>query len=424
MGAEDEDRFRRSDPGFSRERLHFRCFLARGAGGPEVLEEIRKTLGEHTGLPFSAGFPREQTEILLGLDAAGTLAVRGNSPEEAAARGEAAAEKLRALTAGASGALSLSPSGTRPELRVIPDREAMAHAGISVMDLAETLYASTEGIITGHLEIEGRPLEIRLLGNGRTPLEALPIGLPSSPQAEDAPSVPRSLFLGSLCRIERRESEAAYARQDRSDVVYVTLNLPGGAASALINRFLKEERSRETLGGLSRSGESALLKYRGSLILTLVLVLVLLYLTLGAQFESFLLPLILLLSIPFSLAGAGPSLFLSGFSLDSGSALALAVLFGLAVNNGILLYEVSREKYQKGLAPGPAVFTGSLERFRSVLITTITTLIALLPLCISALGGSQSSMARTMLGGILAAGFLSLFVLPPVFIPFLKRTGR
>ncbi|MDR1059548.1 MAG: efflux RND transporter permease subunit, partial [Treponema sp.] len=424
LGAEDEDRFRRSDPGFSRERLHFRCFLKKGADGPETLGEIRGILAEHTTLPFSAGFPREQTEVLLGLDAAGALAVRGNSREEAAARGEAAAEKLRVLAADASGMVSLTPSGTRPELRVIPDREAMAHAGISVMDLAETLYASTEGIITGRIEIDGRPLEIRLLGNGKTSLEALPVGFPASPE-EDSLSAPRSLFLGSLCRIERRESEAAYARQDRSDVVYIKLSLPGGAGvSALINRFLKEGAVRGESGGLSRSGESALLKYRGSLVLTLILVLVLLYLTLGAQFESFLLPLILLLSIPFSLAGAGPSLFLSGYGLDSGSALALAVLFGLAVNNGILLYEVSREKYQKGLEPGPAVFTGSLERFRSVLITTITTLIALIPVSISTLGGSQTSMARTMLGGILASSFLSLFVLPPIFIPFLKRTGR
>jgi multidrug efflux pump subunit AcrB len=426
MGAEEEDRFRRSDPGFSRERLHFRCFLAQGAGGPETLEEIRKALEGHTALPFSAGFPREQTEILLGLDAGGILAVRGNSREEAAARGEAAAERLKTLLeasapGNAGGRVIRSPSGTRPELRVIPDREAMAHAGVSVMDLAETLYASTEGIITGHLEIEGRPLEVRLLGNGKTPLEALPIGL--SPAGEDA-SAPRTLFLGSLCRIERRESETAYARQDRSDVVYLTLSLPGGAgASGLIKEFLKEGTARGNLEGLSRAGESALLKYRNVLILTLLLVTALLYLTLGAQFESFLLPLILLLSIPFSLAGAGPALFLSGSSLDSGAALALAVLFGLSVNNGILLYEVSQEKYRAGLAPGPAVFTGSLERLKSVLITTITTLIGLIPMSISALGGSQSSMARTMLGGVLASSFLSLFVLPPVFIPFLKRTA-
>jgi multidrug efflux pump subunit AcrB len=156
-------------------------------------------------------------------------------------------------------------------------------------------------------------------------------------------------------------------------------------------------------------------------VITLFLVLILLYMTMGAQFESFLLPGILMLTIPFSLAGAGPALLLTGAGLDSGSVLGLVVLFGLAVNNGILLYETAVEKMGRGLPAAAAVYSGAAERFPPVLATTLTTLFALLPLVISPLGSSQHSMAAAMLGGIGASTFLTLFALPPIFIPFLKR---
>jgi multidrug efflux pump subunit AcrB len=143
--------------------------------------------------------------------------------------------------------------------------------------------------------------------------------------------------------------------------------------------------------------------------------------TLGAQFESFSLPLIIMLTIPFSLAGAGPLLFMSGSGLDSGSVLGLTVLFGLAVNNGIVLYEISAEKTGKGSIPLHAVYAGAGERLRPVLISTLTTLAALLPVFLSPMGAAQRSMAAAMLGGMTASTLLCLFVLPPVLVRFLSR---
>jgi multidrug efflux pump subunit AcrB len=94
------------------------------------------------------------------------------------------------------------------------------------------------------------------------------------------------------------------------------------------------------------------------------------------------------------------------------------------VNNGIILYEVSEEKIRKGLAPAQAVYAGAAERFRAALITTLTTVFALIPLAFSPLGASQRSMAAAMLGGIIASTLLSFLVMPPVFIPFLKKAGH
>jgi multidrug efflux pump subunit AcrB len=282
--------------------------------------------------------------------------------------------------------------------------------------MAEALYTITEGVVCSRLEIEGRPLDIRVSGKipalGPEPeaaLENIPLLTPQG----------NRVFLGSLGRVERRESEAALARLDRGDVIYLDLlpvssqGFTGGIQKAVSG-----------LPWLSRAGESAFTRYRSSLLLTLALVLILLYMTMGAQFESFLLPLILMLAIPFSLAGTGPALFLCGASLDSGAALGLTVLFGLVVNNGIILYEVGEEKIRSGLSPGGAVFSGARERLCPVLITTITTMLALFPLVIVPLGSSQRSMAAAMMGGIISAALLSLFALPPVFIRFFQWRFR
>ena len=245
-------------------------------------------------------------------------------------------------------------------------------------------------------------------------MKKLPLSVSSRANEQNSGPV----FLGSLVDINWVEAETALARQDRSDLLYLYL-FPSPGNEKQISRLIAGLEAQESLG-VSRADESVFVRYRAALAATVILVLILLYLTLGAQFESFLLPLILMLAVPFSLAGAGPALFLSGSFLDSGSVLGLVALFGLAVNNGIILYEISVEKIRRGHSPRTAVYSGALERFRPVLLTTLTTIFALLPLVVSPLGNSQRSMASTMLGGIIVAGFLAFFALPPVFIRYLN----
>jgi multidrug efflux pump subunit AcrB len=411
-GAEEEDVGRRADTDYRKEDLRLRCIFAPGADPAEVLGEIRGILaGTGGSLPpgttWSAGYPQDRTERLLGLSPARTLAIRGKDPEEAGVRAREAAAKLRGA------AYTLRPGGRRPELRIRPDREAAAQLGISALRMAELVRAATEGLVAARLEIQGRPLEVRVTGDLR---DRKPWGSPE-PEALVA-AIPLGLtdggpiFLGAVGRVERTEAEAALARLDRGDVVYLDLN-GGGALTETL----------EGMPGISRADESVFARYRSSLQLTVLLVLILLYMTLGAQFESFTLPGLLMLTIPFSLAGAGPALFLTGTGLDSGSVLGLVVLFGLAVNNGIVLYETAAEKMRGGLSPAAAVYAGAAGRFRPVLATTVTTLLALLPLAAVPLGAGQQSMAAAMLGGMAASTLLTLFALPPVFIPFLTPGG-
>jgi len=151
------------------------------------------------------------------------------------------------------------------------------------------------------------------------------------------------------------------------------------------------------------------------LIGSVILVVVLLYLTLGAQFESFRLPPLIMATIPLAMAGVGPALALTGLGLDSGSVLGLVVLFGVVVNNAILLYETTSARRTAGLGAAQAAYAGASERVRSIIATTVTTMVALLPVCIMSRDATGRSMSIAMFGGVAASAALTLFVLPIVF---------
>jgi multidrug efflux pump subunit AcrB len=380
----------------------------------EALLKIQTSLSfwKSGSVLVTVSYPKDQTEKILDLSSVMTLAVRGINREETTARSELVSEAIRKTTGPALAAINLRPSGKRPEIRLFPNREAVSSLGVSAAGMAGALYAATEGIITGDIEIEGRRVDIRIAGNlsdySRERFEKIPLVFSGSGKE------PVPLFLGSLNKIEWREAEAALARQDRSDVVYLDLVSSPGKEKEL-TKLLKKLPA-----DVSRSDESVFSRYRSSLTAAVILVIALLYLSLAAQFESFTLPFILMMGIPFSLAGSGPALFLSGSAADSGSVLGLIVLFGLAVNNGLVLYEASEEKLRSGLSPARAVYSGALERFRPVLITSLTTIFALVPLLSEV---SQRSMAAAMLGGICTSTLLSFFALPPVFIFLVKHRG-
>jgi len=427
-GSEKEDTARRSDPDYRKETFIFRCALGKQKQSAQLKQSIQSqqsTQSHNFSLkPVSvlasvnlllekqqyeafAHFPQDKTEKLLGLSSSFVIAVKGRNREEAENKAETAEELIR----GGGYSVLRRPWGNRPEIRLVPDREALAHAGISTAETAMAFYASAEGLTAGELELEGKPLPLKISAFEMPEPEALPVVLREN----------RPVFAGSIARFISRETPAALARLDRSDTLYIEASSPVGREKDLAAFLAALCNGKE---GFYRVDESAFARYKSSLILTVVLVLILLYLTMGAEFESLSLPVVLLLAIPFSLAGAGPALFISGAGLDSSSVLALIVLFGLSVNSGMVLYEFAAEKKSLGITADEAVYEAALTRFRPVLTTALTTAFALFPLVISPLGAEEHSMALTMLGGIITSTTLTLFALPPVLIRFLKKRNR
>jgi multidrug efflux pump subunit AcrB len=401
-GAEEEDVSHRADINYKKEELILRCVLKKGKRPEKVIPEIEKIMKRYNDIQYSIRFPADKIESLFGLSGTNTYLIRGKDRQELTEHIEILENLFDADT------LSFRPSGIKPVLQLYPKREAAAYLSMSASEIAETLYILNEGAVAARLEIEGKPLDVRITGERIHPSQSPEEYIQNIPLLTPQGGI---VYLDSLGWIERKYSHAALARQDRSDVIYLD-TAPNKKMRAIIANILNKYT------WFHGTDESVFNRYKTSIFLYICLVFILLYLTMGAQFESFFLPLVLMLTIPFSLAGAGIILFITNTKMDSGAILGLASLFGLVVNNSLVLFEISSEKINAGIKIPVAVYRGALERFQSIVITTITTILALLPLIVNPLGNTQRSMSLALLGGLIASVILGLFAIPVVLIRF------
>jgi multidrug efflux pump subunit AcrB len=432
-GSEENDRIRRGQENYQKENLVLRCLIKKNIKPDKALAEVKLIINFWAAVTperilATVDFPTDKTAQLLGISSTNRFAIKGSTRKELEQKISSTLTKITATGEGEGYLINIAPAGKTLKYVVKPKREKAALLGINTYDLASILFSSTDGMFACRLEIDGMPVDMRVSGaflnqslhtllNGKNKnpvndiknIEKLPVSLTEN----------GLLFLGSVADIVNKENYQTLARLDRSDVMY-------------INIFPKNNKQKSTMpeektireAGMVSSDESVFAVYRKSLFLTAFLVVILLYLTIAAQFESFLLPLIFMLSIPFSLAGAGPALFISCSSLDSGSALALLVLFGLVVNGGMVLYETCVQKFKNGCTVVRAVYEGALSRLKPVVVTTLTTIIVLFPPAFAPLGATQKSMAITMIGACIAVTLLTLFVMPLLFFWFLKRRNE
>jgi multidrug efflux pump subunit AcrB len=412
-GAEDDDLARRADPGYARESLSIRCALAEKAD----VEQVRADLEEAArailpgGVGVSVCVPPDPAATLLGLDRGSVMAARGESVEAAGLKADEVSTAIELHAGDALSSIRRSPSGKKSRVILRPRREDQAMLGLSLADTAAMVRMATEGAEVAMMELDGREMAVRVFAAGA--------GLADGGgSVQEASSVPVSASSGAavhastVARFERTDDWTALARLDRYDVVYLEAIPKTGRERGL---SLALERVLEDSGGVRRADESAFRLYGRAMAGAVVLVLVLLYLALGAQFESFTLPVAIMATIPLAMAGAGPALVLGGIGLDSGSVMGLIVLFGVVVNNAILLHETSSARRLSGSSPAVAAYAGASERVRPVLATSLTTVLALLPVCLSPGGAAQRSMSVAMLGGLAASTALTLFVSPVLF---------
>jgi multidrug efflux pump len=154
-----------------------------------------------------------------------------------------------------------------------------------------------------------------------------------------------------------------------------------------------------------------------SLVFAFLFALVLIYLVLAAQFESFIDPVIILLTVPLSVAGALISLWLTDSSLNVFSQIGIIMLIGLVTKNGILIVEFANQRKRAGLSKIEAAHAAAVARLRPILMTSLATMLGALPiaLALGSASGSRSSMGIVVVGGLFFSGFLSLYVVPAVY---------
>jgi multidrug efflux pump len=152
-----------------------------------------------------------------------------------------------------------------------------------------------------------------------------------------------------------------------------------------------------------------------SLVFTFVFALIIIFLVLAAQFESFIDPFIILLTVPLALTGAVLSLWIFDQTLNVFSQIGIIMLIGLVTKNAILIVEFANQRKEAGLAKLEAVQEAAEARFRPILMTTLSTIFGILPIAVGAGAGSRVSLGIAVVGGLIFATFLTLFVVPAVY---------
>jgi multidrug efflux pump subunit AcrB len=410
-GAEASDTKRHADPAYTRESLVLTCELRTHFDSGRLQSALLATanLMVPVNSTVRIASPPDQAARLLGLDGHACIAVRGATHAEANAAADSVMARLRTESGSCLLDARKTPSGQRTRIIVRPDKQALALLGLSAATISASLRTATAGVKVSTMELAGREAPVVVFASGAGYADR-------AGDLEEAARVPvfaneSTMPVSAIARFDMQGSDASLARLDRADVVYIEPTAAPGAQARLDDAVDRVVRSGS---GLARADESAFSRYAGAMIGSVILVVVLLYLTLGAQFESFRLPPLIMATIPLAMAGVGPALALSGLGLDSGSVLGLVVLFGVVVNNAILLYETTSARRLAGMKAAQAAYAGASERVRPILATTVTTMVALLPVCIMSHGATGRSMSVAMFGGVTASAALTLFVLPIV----------
>jgi multidrug efflux pump len=311
----------------------------------------------------------------------------------------------------------------RPEGWVRIDRGRAAELGVSVQDVARTLQLAYGGQRFGYFLRDDRQYQVIgqvERGDRNEPGDLASLFVRSRGGA--------MISLDNLVRLDETIGPAAVYRFNRFTSATISAGLAEGktvgdgiAALDEITAQRLPPEIRTSLAGQSRDFADA----GASLLFAFGLAIALIYLMLAAQFESFRDPVIILVSVPLSIAGALASLWLLGQTLNVFSQIGLIMLIGLVTKNGILIVEFANQRKRSGLALGAAVRDAAAARLRPILMTSAATLFGVLPIALS-LGeasGSRQSLGIAVVGGLLFSTGLTLYLVPAVY-ELISRENR
>ncbi|MGM0744505.1 efflux RND transporter permease subunit [Rhodohalobacter sp.] len=312
----------------------------------------------------------------------------------------------------------------RPELQVEIDRNRARTLGVSVRDIAQTLQLSLSGSRFGFFIMDGK--QYWVIGQMDRQYRNEPIDLKTIYVRSQDGSL---LQLDNLVTVSERSSPPQLYRFNRFKSATVSAQLAPGytigegieAMDAISARILPESIITDLAGPSRDFAESA-----ASLLFIFALALVLIYLVLAAQFESFRDPFIILFTVPLAIFGTLVSLWYFDQTLNIFSQIGVIMLIGLVAKNGILIVEFANQRQEQGMSIRDSIMDAAAVRFRPILMTSISTILGILPIAMAFGAGSESrsSMGIAVIGGLLIGSFLTLYIIPAIYSYFASEKSK
>ncbi len=313
---------------------------------------------------------------------------------------------------------------TYPQLLVQIDRERAYDLGVPVGDIAETLETMLgQRRVTTFVD-RGEEYDVIVEGDEKqfqSPSDIDNLYVRSR-------TTDKLIPLANLLNIGENATSSRLNRYNRLRSITVTANLADGYALGDALDFLVDVTKNKLPEHVQvdYKGESLLLKESGnSILFVFLLALLITYLVLAAQFESFIHPFVILLTVPLALVGALAGLELMGMSLNIYSQIGIVMLIGLAAKNGILIVEFANQLRDKGIAFEEALISASQQRLRPIVMTTFTTVTSAIPLVLAVGPGAESRMVIgvVIFAGVSLASIFTLFIVPGAYYWLCRNTG-
>jgi multidrug efflux pump len=304
---------------------------------------------------------------------------------------------------------------TKPEIQIHINREKANLLGVSAQNVGQTLQLALSGQRFGYFFMHGKQYQI--LGEMQRENRNKPLDLKSLYVRNNQGDM---VQLDNLVELREQTAPPQLYRYNRFVAATISSGLaPGrtiGEGIAEMNRIadlVLDDTFRTALDGDSKD----FMESSSSLMFAFLLALVLIFLVLAAQFESFKDPFIVMMTVPLAITGALVFMWYFGTSMNIFSQIGIIMLIGLVSKNGILMVEFANQRKLTGMKKLEAIKYAAAARFRPILMTSLSTILGVLPLTMGMGEGAQSrlSMGITVVGGLILSTFLTLYVVPAIY---------
>ena len=304
---------------------------------------------------------------------------------------------------------------TKPEARIAINRDKASSLGVSTQTIAQTLQYALSGQRIGYYYMNGKQYQIlgeinRQQRNTPTELKSIYVRSDNGEmiQLDNLVSLKEDVAPPQLYRYNRFVSATVSSGLNKGYTI--------GDGLAEMDRIAAETLDasfRTALSGESKEyGESS-----SSLMFAMILALFMIYLVLAAQFESFKDPLIVMFTVPLAIAGALLFMYYSNTTMNIFSQIGIIMLIGLVAKNGILIVEFANQRQEEGLTLKEAILSASTQRLRPILMTSLATILGIVPLVYATGEGAQGRIAMgiAVVGGMIISTFMTLYIVPAMY---------
>ena len=325
-------------------------------------------------------------------------------------------DSIKAELAKVKGLVDLDTTyrGGKPEVAVQIDRDRAADLGVPVSSIATTLRYLMAGDAVSDMKdgLDLYDITVRMTPQDRSRIEALP--------NIQVRSLSGNLVdLSNVTRLSRGEGPSQIERQARQRQILVLAGLEGmplGEATQKLNEIAAKVVPADLVSGHVGMADTMTESF-GYMGIALLLAVILVYMILAAQFDSFIQPLTIMLSLPMSVVGAFGALYLTGMTLNIFSMIGIIMLMGLVTKNAILLVDFANQLRSEGKGVVDSLVEAGIVRLRPILMTTAAMIFGMLPvaMAISEGGETRAPMAVCVIGGLITSTLLTLVVVPVVY---------